>query len=840
MKSEHWKKLNEIIGQAMELPEEERKAFVEGACGEDVVLLEEARSLLEADSEASGFLRENDVLEEDGANRTGESIGAYRLLELLGRGGMGAVYRAERSDGAFEKEVAVKLMKPGVGSETWRRRFRTERHILGRLEHPRIATLLDGGNTEAGEPFLVMELVEGRPIDQYCQEEKLSVKERIILLEKVCGAVAFAHQNLVVHRDLKPGNVLVNQEGEPRLLDFGIAKMLEPDLLEVTVEATQTNYRPMSPSYASPEQIRGGAITTATDVWALGTLAYELLTGEKPYKSSSSLAELEVQRQSTPQTPSGVVKEPRERRQLKGDLDIIVLKALRADPERRYGTAADLGADFRRYLEGLPVQAQPDSWGYRMGKFVGRHRLPVGLGAVSLAVIVGLLVGLFFQAEDLRGERDKARQTVDLLVEVLGEASAQQNPGEEVTVREAMELGEPVMREKLKDQPELLGVVLIAIGTVFEEMSLLDEARSRLEESTRLLKHSGNERELSNALFGLGIVANWEHKFEEAERYFRKALVIRTELDGVESISAASTLQKIGVLQFQKGDNAESWSTLTRTSEILAKIPVPVLRQEKDIYFEARYETQSFLGKLKFREGKNREWWDHMETAIEIVENGFPENSVERAMAFNNIGVFYGETKEYQKAVDFMKKALSGVEAVWTSGHFVAATIRINISQNLYHLGKYESAVEIGREGQNALIEVFGEEHPEVGWATIHRARALAGAEKWSEVISLMSTPSGKAVLQSREGWEWMKPGWAILPLVKAFVEVGDFEQAEEVLHETVISETSQKESVASIYLARATLAEAMGELDTIPVLIKKAEEVWPEVPIPVEFEKYL
>ena len=836
MKSDQWKRLDEILGQALELPREDRQAFMEEACGDDKALLSEALSLLQADGEASEFLAESEVKEES-ASREGESVGAYQLLEVLGSGGMGTVYRARRSDGAFEKEVALKLLKPGVGSELWRRRFRTERHILGRLEHPHIATLLDGGNTETGEPFLVMELVEGRSIDQYCREEKLSVKERIVLLEKVCGAVAFAHQNLVVHRDLKPGNVLVNEEGEPRLLDFGIAKLLEPEMLEVTVEATQTHVRPMSPSYASPEQISGGAITTATDVWTLGTLTYELLTGTRPYETSSSLAEMEADRQTAPQAPSVVTGEARERRQIKGDLDTIVLKALRADPERRYGTAADLGADFRRHLEGLPVQARPDSLGYRVGKFVGRHRLPVGLGAVSLAVIVGLLIGLFFQAEDLRGERDKARQTVDLLVEVLGEASAQQNPGEEVTVREAMELGEPVMREKLKDQPELLGVVVATIGNVYLEMSRFDEARSRLSDAVQLLGDK-SPRDSAAALKQLGILGLLTGDFIEGERFLEQSLAALKELEGENSIRAASVKQWLGVIRFENGERERSFQDMGAVNDLLDRIDPPRFGSEKLEYFQAKFYAQAYLGRYhNFNAAINPERTRyHFDEALRIAEEGFPENSVDRAAAYSYIAFYLESIGDIPGAVELYRKAFLGMKKIYRKGHSETAKIQYMLGRNLRKLGSYEEAIKHGRESQQVAVKLYEPGNIELSRATSDLVVALAETGQWHEVVELMETPAGGAILNNQDHLH----RYSSHALVQAYLGLGDISSAEKVLERVDLGEGKTSKGNAMVILAQAELAEAKGEIEEIRELVVRAKASWPAAPVPQRFRHHL
>lgn len=827
MQSDRWKKLNGLLGRALELPREDRTAFLEECCGEDHTLLEEAKEILKADDEASKFLAERVEVVPKGRSREGEIIGAYRLLDVIGEGGMGTVYRAERADGAFEKQVALKLMKVGVVADRWRRRFRTERHILGRLEHPGIATLLDGGETDAQEPFLVMELVEGRPIDRYCREENLSVGDRIALMEKVCEAVAFAHQNLVVHRDLKPSNVLVTDQGAPSLLDFGIAKLLEPDLLEVTVEATETHYRPMSPSYASPEQVSGDAITTATDVWALGVLTYEILTGERPYQPSSSLVEMEQSRQTAPDHPSRVVSEPRVKRQLRGDLDTIVLKALRRDPNRRYGTAADLGADFRRHLSGLPVLARPDSLGYRMGKFIGRNRIPVTLGILSLGVILGLMAGLFRQADSLREERDKARQTVELLVEVLGEASAQQNPGEEVTVKEAMELGEPVMREKLKDQPELLGIILGTIGQVYSEMSFYKESESKLEEAVFLLG-AEESRELWSALHQLAIVKGYLGDFDEAEANLRRGLAILKKVDEPNSLQMLSTLATLSIFLDEKGEEEEALIYLKQGYDMVNSTRPPLLDQEKEDYFGNKFLIQSRLGSCYLALGEIEKARKFYEGSVATAEEAFPHNSAERALAYNDLGLFYNVAGEVAKAVEFAEKALIGMEEGLRPGHMITETVRVSLGKYYNLSGNPLTGLEHVQQGQGALSSLLGADHPDVGWATAELLVVLGNLGRWEEALDLLASSEGEGLFKG----SGKNQGWYAFYKVKSHLALGDIPAAEEALERVESTESENTQRNALVLISKADLTEAKGQTHEAESLREKAMELWPKVPI--------
>jgi serine/threonine protein kinase/tetratricopeptide (TPR) repeat protein len=421
MTPDEWQHIKEITTGALTEPEAARSAYVMARCGGDEILCLEVLSLLDSTVKATDLfetpaftaaggavwvLTEADKLQ---SPIIGRRIGAYRLVAEIGRGGMGAAYLAERADQAYEKRVAVKLIKRGMDIDAILRRFRHERQILANLDHPNIATLLDGGTTDDGQPYFIMEYVDGLPIDAFCDANKLSIVERLTLFRAVCAAVHHAHQNRVIHRDLKPSNILVTTSGTPKLLDFGIAKLLDADEAPDTTEATLLA-RAMTPQYASPEQIRGEAVTPSSDIYSLGVLLYQLLIGRPPY-SFNGRTPADVERiicTEPPPKPSTVVdasaspsrgEQPRHlRRRLAGDLDLIALTALRKEPERRYATAQALGDDIQRYLEGSPIAARPEALGHRVTRFVRRRQtaawiLASVLSGLILATAIAFVIG---------------------------------------------------------------------------------------------------------------------------------------------------------------------------------------------------------------------------------------------------------------------------------------------------------------------------------------------------------------------------------------------------------------------------------------------------------------
>ncbi len=414
---EQWSRVNELFDAAAELQEPERTQFLAKECAEDGALRAEVESLLASDAESSEFIEEPvgtvplELFSESSSEIAGQQFGAYRIVREIGRGGLGTVYLAERADDEYRKEVALKLVRRGLDTEDILRRFRHERQILAQLDHPNIARLIDGGTTEDGLPYFVMEYVQGANLLEFCDAQKLDTNERLSLFRKVCDAVSYAHQNLVIHRDLKPSNILVTEGGTPKLLDFGIAKLLTPE--EAAMTQTIPALRVMTPEYASPEQIKGGAITTSSDVYSLGVLLYELLTGQKPYRLTSRSVE-EISRAITDQEPTRPSDAPqsaiRNPKLLRGDLDNIVLMALRKEPERRYATVERFSEDIRRHLEGLPVSAHRDTFQYRATKFVRRNKAGVVAAVFVLLAVAGGIMATLWQARVAQAQRTKAER----------------------------------------------------------------------------------------------------------------------------------------------------------------------------------------------------------------------------------------------------------------------------------------------------------------------------------------------------------------------------------------------------------------------------------------------
>jgi serine/threonine protein kinase/Flp pilus assembly protein TadD len=636
---ERWQQIKTVLEDALERKGDDRTAFLAETCADDDELREEVESLLASEDEVEDFI-ETPVfrIHPDGWEplAAGERIGAYRVLREIGRGGMGSVYLAERADEVFEKQVAVKVVRRGMDTDEIVRRFHSERLLLARLDHPNIARLFDGGTTEDGRPYFVMEYVEGQPIDQYCDERKLPTRERLELFRQVCSAVHFAHQNLIVHRDLKPGNILVTAEGVPKLLDFGIAKLLGPD--EDLLAPTRLDQRPMTPEYASPEQVRGDLVTTASDVYGLGVLLYVLLTGHRPYRAATgdpqSLAKAILD--SDPPRPSTAVGRTVEevtpeavsrvrdgeerllRRRLAGDLDNIVLMAMRKEPQRRYASVDQLSNDIGRHLQNLPVIARKDTLGYRTAKFVGRHKLGLTVAALFLLMIAGFAVSW------QRAVRERERS--DVISKFLEDLFTNPDPsrarGQEITARQVLDAGVQAINTDLQDQPELRADLLATMGRVYRKLGLYESAKKLLEESLQLRGQSFGDNDLRTAesLHNLAGVLRDMGDNTGAERLVRKALSIQLDQGEMETLDYASGLNNLASILEDKGETDQAERYFKESLAIKRRLPKV---DEDDIAL-----SLNNIAKVQSEQGDYRSAESTIREALEIrrrLAGGLPD-----------------------------------------------------------------------------------------------------------------------------------------------------------------------------------------------------------------------
>ncbi|MGH9380593.1 MAG: protein kinase domain-containing protein [Thermoanaerobaculia bacterium] len=590
MNTDSWASVRALYEDALELRPEERSAFLDEHCP-DPGVRREVEELLAVESFAAehfsrlamrvgSSLVDPDAAAPPPASMNGRMVGPYRLLDELGRGGMGVVYLAERADGAFEHRVAVKLLPVDLAGPHGHQRFLAERQILARLQHPSIARLLDGGVTDDGRPYIVMEYVDGLPIDLWCDAAAMGVDDRIKLFLEACEAIEYAHHNLVVHRDLKPSNVLVTGEaetkllGQVKLLDFGIAKLLGEDNPELTQD--EAGRVPLTPAWASPEQLAGEPVTTATDVYALTALLYRMLVGVPPHDLRGCSTEQIRKRVLTGKivAPSQRLErlDPEQaeraatcrrsqpealRRKLRGDLDTILLKGLSRRPEERYGSPGALAADLRRHLSGHPVTARPATVGYRVARFIGRHR-PAAAAAVMIATLLGTLVWMVVRhTTSVAAERDKAEEVTELLVEVFAQSEPDQAAGRQVTARELLDHGAERVRGRLHSRPLVRASLLHTLGRVYRQLGHARRASELLTETLELRRQAGaSDADRAATLHELGLARLDAGRPGQAIPHLRRAVSLRRAALGALAPAVAESLASLASALSARDDQA--------------------------------------------------------------------------------------------------------------------------------------------------------------------------------------------------------------------------------------------------------------------------------------------
>lgn len=762
--AERWAALRARFEEFAELPAAERDRRLAAVGEVDPALARELRRLVDADAVASGPLDRPAAdaaaallpteMGESSANAdavsslAGLRLGAWRLIERLGQGGMGEVWLAERADGEFDQQAAVKIIKRGMDSEEVLRRFRRERQILARLEHPRIAHLLDGGLAPDGRPYFVLERVRGATILEWAARQALGVEQRIALILQAAEAVEFAHRNLVVHRDLKPSNILVGEDGQVKLLDFGIAKLLDPG---EDADVTHTAAMMLTPRYAAPEQLLGEPATTATDVYALGAVLYELLAGELPHRRGAGTpADLvRATARETIEPPSMVAARAGGAtgwgRRLSGDLDTILLRALAREPERRYPSVAAFADDLRRHLAGRPVLARPDTAGYRVSKFVGRHRAGVAASALALVALVAGLAVVVVKERSARAQATRARAAQEFLGSLFLLADPDQTQGAKLTARDLLDRGAARVETTLAGQPELLSEMLSLLGRVYVQLGVHTEAERLFERALELDRGRLGDEDprLAESYRLLGGALHRQAKYPAARPVMERALVLYHR--GGDELATTKALQDLALLARAQGDGEQARKLLLQVVSARSRLGEPdspdlakslnnlglvfwrekryraaalVFERALAIHLKNEGEVSSLvagteenLAMVLNLAGEGEAARPHIERAVSVLERLFDRPHPKIGNALSSAGYLAGTRGEPERAAELYLRSIAVYEAAGSADHPDAAypvrhlgTLRAKAGDQRAALALYERALGI-RE------RAFGLEH---------------------------------------------------------------------------------------------------------------------------------
>ncbi len=810
MGEDRWRRVEQIFAAAVDLDADARRRLLARECDGDEELLSELEGLFAAD-QRSALLSEvvadaaAELVTERETLADGHRLGSWLVTGQLGEGGMSVVYRARRADAQFHKQVALKVLKRGMDSDEILRRFQVEREILARLEHPNIARLLDAGTTRDGLPYFVMELVEGVPIDLFCDRKRLGIDQRLRLFSEVCGAVAHAHRNLVVHRDLKPSNVLGTEDGGPRLLDFGIAELLDPERSPLSGEITAAPLRLLTPGYASPEQVSGGAVTTASDIYSLGVMLYQLLCGRRPYRlTGRSSGEIEKAiLEQAPQRPSTALSRAEEngqtataaavagergldarglQRRLQGDLDTVVLHTLHKEPTARYPSVEHLVDDLERYRRRQPVTARRPSFGYRAGLFLRRHRLGASVAAAATLVLIAFVAALIFQTLRLEREQEASERRLRLAEEVkeflidLFPVAGPQQDGARLTARQLLDRGAARATADHDHPPAVRAARLETVGRVYQRLGLYRQAEPLLEESLEQVRASAGRRsaEYAASLNRLAILRVQQGDFEQAEPLFRDTLEVRRHLFGPRHPLIAASLNNLALLHQDHGDffgaeplyrQALAMDTALEGPDALStladKANLGLLLYDLGDYPAAEELLREVITRREAHDGPAHEDIAEPLTylAMTLTEEGF-----------------------HREAEGLLERALTIVHASFGRDHPEAARVLAPMAELERARGNLTLAEKLHRQALALRLQRLTDEHPEVTSNVTALARVLLDAGRPGEAEPLFQRVI--EIARRTERAERPDAARALTGLGRLRLEAGDARRARPLLNE--------------------------------------------------------
>lgn len=733
--------LKTLFLKASDLDSGARSQFIESVKARNAELANQLKQLLLHDTPTDHQLSEavnamaSDLVVDQNHSRIGQSLGPYQLIEKIGQGGMGAVYLAERSDGEFEHQVAIKLIGTHAFSPDMIERFRNERQILARLNHPNIARILDGGTTDTGTTYLVMELIKGETVIQHCDAHLLTVKQRLKLFIQICHAIEFAHRNLVVHRDIKPSNILVTDEGIPKVLDFGIAKLLDSDV-QSNADAPATIIA-ITPDYSSPEQILGQPVTTSCDVYSLGVLLFEMLTGLRPYqRQGKRLSEIENEILHTaPQKPSQVLLKAQQSgnshqinaRTLDGDLDTLVIAALRREPKDRYQSVNTLATDVANYLAGKPIAAKSRSLGYVASKFLQRNRWAVG---ITTAIMVTAASATVFHIDQIAAERDRVFQEakksaavtkyLQSLFEITGPNETQ---GEEITAQDVLDRGTRRLDAELADQPEIRARLLTSIGAVYDNLGLGDKAIQTTNKAIDIQRTLKDSPQMLRSLASLAQMHRTRGDFGATRVALNEATRIAEQLDNAVSEEFAWVLFEYGELGLIEGKYNIALDYFERTKDMLAQV------SQHDPDFDV--SVLASMGQAYHAKGDEVNAEKFMRASVSELERLDHDLPTERATILHNLGTLMHELGRYPEAEQLYLTTLEIERRVLGEEHEALDIVLTNLGRLYRDMGQFDSAQVYLQMAVDLVRDIYGEQHFFTGYNSKNLADLLRDKQEY-------------------------------------------------------------------------------------------------------------
>jgi serine/threonine protein kinase/tetratricopeptide (TPR) repeat protein len=758
--SDRWHALSPLLDEAMEMEGEARAAWLASLQSCDPALASQLQTLLAEHDLLSSeqFLEQRAPLPMPEPSLAGRTIASYTLVEPIGHGGMGSVWLARRSDGRFEGQTAVKLLNAALIGRAGEERFTREGGFLARLTHPNIAHLIDAGVSTDGQPYLVLEHVDGEHIDAYCNAHRLTLESRIRLFLDVAAAVAHAHANLIVHRDIKPSNVLVTRDGQVKLLDFGIAKLIADDTQAgAATRLTREGGSALTPEFAAPEQLTGEQVTTATDVYSLGVLLYVLLTGVHPVGTRTSPAELvtAILHTEPPRMPDAAVTPgvhdgaPEERaarrgttpdklrRALKGDLDTIVRKALKKNPAERYVSVTTLADDLRRCLDHEPISARPDTLAYRSAKFLRRHAAGVGAAAAVFALVSGLVgfytARLSTERDRARLEAEKAAQVSTFLTELFTGADPYRTGGStEVTVRSLLDAGATRIETELAGQPDLQADLLTVIGRVYQRLGLPDQAQPLLERAlaTGRRAHGVEHERVAQTLNDLGVLLRDKGNYAEATPLLEQALDIRRRRLGNEHEEVAVTLVELGRAYEDQGS--------ADRAEPLLREALAIRRQALGDDHRDTATSLNELALLLWQRGDTAGAEPLFREALATNRRALGSSHPNVASSLNNLALILMDKGDFAAAETPLREAVAVYRRSLGDAHQSVGEVLNNLGHSLREQGKHAEAAAAHDEALRIARTRFGDVHPQIAMHLVNIARVRVAEDRPADAEPLL------------------------------------------------------------------------------------------------------